>query len=374
MLTACAPGQPSTPAGSGVALSSPAAGVVAPPPVGARFDYQLGGAYPPDPAVQIVERDRRAMPVPGRYNICYLNAFQTQPEDAGWWRGNHEDLLLHDAAGRTVGDPDWPGEMLLDTSSTAHRAGVAAVVGPWIRQCAARGFLAVELDNLDSWTRSHERLGASDNVAMARLLVAIAHQVGLAVAQKNAVDIAARARATAGFDFAIAEECQVYSECADYVAVYGRHLMEIEYTDNGRAAFARACALRGTVVSVLLRDRRLLARAAPVTPTSSAHDAPRENGSQLASGRNPTQLRHPDAGQLVAAGIAAGEQQEQRLNRAGDQRAVTGPPVGVGRNQAQVAQPAAGVERRGQWPTHRPDPGGRGSGGIHRHGADQPER
>ena len=94
--------------------------------------------------------DRTAPPDPDRYSVCYVNAFQTQPgEDAV-----PEDLLLHDATGARVEDPDWPGEFLLDVSTAMTRRAVADLVGRWIDRCAADGYDAVEPDNIDSWTRS----------------------------------------------------------------------------------------------------------------------------------------------------------------------------------------------------------------------------
>ena len=63
-----------------------------------------------------------------------------------------------------------------------------------------------------------------------------------------------------GFDFAIAEECEVYRECGRYLRMYGRRVIEIEYTDNGRRAFLRACKARGSRISVLLRDRDVVPR------------------------------------------------------------------------------------------------------------------
>lgn len=63
-----------------------------------------------------------------------------------------------------------------------------------------------------------------------------------------------------GFDFAIAEECQVDVECGDYTDVYGRQVIEIEYTDNPRSAYTKACAARGKSISVILRDRDVVAK------------------------------------------------------------------------------------------------------------------
>jgi hypothetical protein len=262
-----------------VALSAPAEGARAPevsssatlavrtavpartlPPVNATADYQLGGAYPPARGVTLVTRDLTDVPARGVYSICYVNAFQTQPELRTWWLTKHPTLLLRTAKGRIVTDPGWPGEMLLDTSTSAKRSSLAAIMGAWFTRCAKAGYRAVEPDNLDSWSRSTGRLTLRQNAAYAALLSARAHALGLAIAQKNDTDMLAL-RSTTKFDFAVAEECQVYVECAAYTRVFGRHVIEIEYTDNGgRANFAKACAARGSSISIVYRDRNLVAR------------------------------------------------------------------------------------------------------------------
>jgi len=226
------------------------------PPAAARADYQLGGGYALPAGVRIVSRDRSDRPVPGAYSICYLNAFQTQPQDTGWWRRNHRELLLHDGSGGEVGDPDWPGEVLLDTRTPAKRTELAAIVGDWIDGCARSGFAAVEPDNLDSWTRSHGLLNRDGNIAYARLLTTRSHSRRLAIAQKNTAELASQARRI-GFDFAVAEQCQLYRECDAYTAVYGSRVIEIEYSDQGRSAFDAACRLRHQRASIIYRDRDL---------------------------------------------------------------------------------------------------------------------
>ncbi|MDT4919502.1 MAG: hypothetical protein QOI15_404 [Pseudonocardiales bacterium] len=229
-------------------------------PADARFDYQIGGAYRPAAGVEIVDRDRHAAPAAGRYNICYVNAFQAQPGQLGWWRREHRRLLLHDSAGHEVVDRGW-NEVLLDVGTPANRRALAGVIGRWIDGCAQRGFQAIEPDNLDSYTRSRGLLQASDAVAFAAKLTARAHEDGLRIAQKNAVELAGR-RSRTGFDFAIAEECQVYHECRGYTRRYGDAVIEIEYTDNGRRAFAAACAARGSRISIELVDRDVRAAGA----------------------------------------------------------------------------------------------------------------
>jgi hypothetical protein len=223
------------------------------PPANGQFDYQIGGSYTPDPSVQIVDRDRTDPPVAGKYNICYINAFQTQAEDVGWWRSRHPRLLLK-KSGRSVVDSAW-NEILLDTSTASTRRALARIVGRWMDGCRKRGYKAVEPDNLDSYSRSKNVLTLADNKAYASLLIRHAHARGLAIAQKNTSELG-RAGKRLGFDFAIAEECNAYDECGAYTGAYGGRVYEIEYPDNGGMAnYDQACAARGSSISIIYRDR-----------------------------------------------------------------------------------------------------------------------
>src|SRR3954449_3715650 len=130
-------GGPAVPTYAGMAVTLP--------PTGTDWDYQLGGSRPVPAHVGIVERDRHASPVSGKYNVCYLNGFQTQVEQKKFWRG-HWSLVLKDG-GKPVVDSVW-GEWLLDTRSSPKRRALARIVGRWTDRCSADGFDAVEFDNL----------------------------------------------------------------------------------------------------------------------------------------------------------------------------------------------------------------------------------
>ncbi len=229
------------------------------PPANAGLDYQLGGAYPPPSGVGIVSRDRHAAPAPGLYNICYVNGFQIQPDEEAFWMTDHPDLILRDSGGDPVIDTDWD-EMLIDVSTPEKRAAVAAIVGDWIAGCTADGFDAVEIDNLDSYSRSTGLLTMDDAVAAVRLFADAAHAHGLAIAQKNSSELVDR-RADMGTDFVVAEECNRYSECDVYTGAYGDHVLVIEYRqsdfDTGCSAYPE--------LSIVLRDRNL------VTPSGSGY-------------------------------------------------------------------------------------------------------
>jgi hypothetical protein len=226
--------------------TSPKAATVRLPPRHAGFDYQIGGAYPPPAGVRIVSRDRSDSPATGLYNICYVNAFQAQPQERSSWPA---DLLLRDARGKAVIDEDW-NEALLDLRTPERRERVAQRVNGWIDDCADKGFDAVEPDNYDSYTRSRNLLTAADATAFMRLLSRHAHARHLAVGQKNTAELAGL-RARTGLDFAVAEECGQYDECGVYAEAFDDRVVDIEYTDSG---LRKALARWGDRLSIVRRD------------------------------------------------------------------------------------------------------------------------
>ena len=227
-------------------LLSTAAPAYADLPAGTEADYQLGGNRPVPDRVGIVVRAREAKPAARRYNVCYVNGFQTQAGERSFWRG-HWRLVLKDA-GKPVADVAW-GEWLLDVRTPAKRRALARIVGRWVDGCAADGFDAVEFDNLDSFTRSHRLLKRKHNLAYAELLVRAAHRAGLKAAQKN---LAGYDGTRIGFDFAVAEECGRYRECDAYTDAYGDQVIAVEYR---RADFRWTCSHVGDLLPVVLRDR-----------------------------------------------------------------------------------------------------------------------
>jgi hypothetical protein len=221
------------------------------------FDYQLSGVYPPAPGVGGVVRDSSDLPVHGMFSICYVNGFQSQPGERNVWLNKHKALLLVDAKGKPISDPSWPDEFLLDTSTAERRNRIAVIINRTINICAKKGFKAVEIDNLDSYTRSSGRLTQNGALALARLYAIHAHAAGLAIAQKNSGDLGMHGRDQVGFDFAVSEECQRFDECSSYSNVYGWKFIDIEYTDDLRGTIAQLCADPQIPFSTIIRDRNL---------------------------------------------------------------------------------------------------------------------
>lgn len=237
-----------------------AAPTVTPLPDDVVADYQLGGAFPPDDDVNVVIRDREAPSVPGLYNVCYINVLQTQPDTLPWWEENHPNLLLRDEGGELIHDPNWVQEVVLDIRGPERKRELGRLLNSWFAQCAADGYQAIEADNLDAFGRSGDRVTLDDAEQLAAMMVDSAHANGLAIAQKNTLEIDGKAL---GFDFAIAEECQVYDTCHLSLDSYGTQIIQVEYTDNGLEAFEQACRERAGQHSIQLRDRNLLPPSDP---------------------------------------------------------------------------------------------------------------
>ncbi len=105
-------------------------------PPGTDVDYQLGG----NRSVPEQRRHRRAgtaSPLRSRaaYNVCYVNGFQTQPNERPFWR-RHWKPGAPETTVHPVVDGAW-GEWLLDTRTNASRRQLARIVGRWVEGCAA---------------------------------------------------------------------------------------------------------------------------------------------------------------------------------------------------------------------------------------------
>jgi hypothetical protein len=232
-------------------------------PTGGSVDYQLGGAYDPPAGVGIVARDSTAEPAPGVWSICYVNGFQTQPGELERWTAANGDLLLKGMGGRLVTDPGWPDEVLLDTSDASRVERISDILGVDIDRCAAHGFDAVEIDNLDSFTRSGGRLDLDGALALARAFADRVHARGMLIGQKNAAEQTRTIRDSVGFDFAVAEECVAFAECDAYADVYGDRVIDIEYPESGGMSAAEICSAQGRPLRLVIRDRDLVAAGSP---------------------------------------------------------------------------------------------------------------
>ncbi|MEO8261683.1 MAG: endo alpha-1,4 polygalactosaminidase, partial [Pseudolysinimonas sp.] len=247
------------------------------PPTNGKWDYQIGGPYTPLNNVQVVSRDRTVAPAPDsagapdRYNICYVNVGQTQPDEGtpnanaygttAWWLANHPNVILKGSNGQPIVDPNWD-EVVFDVRTAAQRAELASVIQPWFLQCKNDGYDAIEPDNIDLEVRSSGLETHAQVREYLKLLVTYAHSIGMAIGQKNAVtddnenpewqtDGPTFVDGVSGFDFAIAEECGRYDECGTFTAMYPGRVYVVEYNTTG---WNKGCTGWGSTLSVIQRN------------------------------------------------------------------------------------------------------------------------
>ncbi len=181
--------------------------------------------------------------------LCYVNA-------GAWeeWRpdaGDYPDAII----GRAY--PDWPGERFVDIRALT-------VLGPILEvrldRCAALGFDAIELDNIDTMhAETGFMLTENDQLVFNRWLAGEAHDRGLAIFQKNIPELAADLVDT--YDGAVTEDCAADGWCDD-MAPYpdaNKPVLAIEYSDvTDPGEFAAMCADRALgQLSLILKNRDL---------------------------------------------------------------------------------------------------------------------
>jgi hypothetical protein len=179
-------------------------------------------------AAQVRELHRR-----GRRVICYVNV--------GAYENFRPDRGRFPAA--VLGKPldGWPDERWLDI----RRLDVLGpIMTARISACRAKGFDAVEPDNVDGYTNDTGfGLDAADQLAYNRWIAAVAHRYGMAVALKNDLDQVAQLQPY--FDFAVNEQCFQYDECEALLPFIraGKAVLHVEY-ELARSEFcARARTL-----------------------------------------------------------------------------------------------------------------------------------
>ncbi|KAD3515439.1 endo alpha-1,4 polygalactosaminidase [Arthrobacter yangruifuii] len=221
---AAAASPPAPPATGGQAAS--AAPVWRPSPADS-WQWQLSGAIDVTVQADIFDVDFEtttteeidALKQQGRRLVCYFSA--------GSWEDYRGDAGQFPLAVRGEPMDGWPDEQWLDIR---QQDVLLPIVAARMDACAAKGFDAVEPDNLDGYVNETGfPLTAQDQLAYNRAVARLAHDRGLSVALKNDVDQIPEL--VEDFDFAINEECVRYDECGLYAPFTGagKAVLHVEY-------------------------------------------------------------------------------------------------------------------------------------------------
>lgn len=260
------PTQTSPPVESTDASATPtlAASAIAPalegwwqPELGVSWQWQLDG--PLDLAIEadvydIDLFDHSAAVVDelharGRKVICYISVGSWEE-----WRPDADDFPASVLGGDYEG---WPGERWLDIRQLDV---LAPIMEARLDLCSAKGFDAVEPDNMDAYTNETGfPLSYADQLAYNLWLAEAAHSRGLAIAMKN--DGEQVDGLLAIYDFAITEDCFAQGWCAIFspFSESGKPVLAAEYSDTGVDLDAFCALARELAFSPILKERDLMA-------------------------------------------------------------------------------------------------------------------
>lgn len=222
-----------------IQLSEPLAGAVLPVQV-----YDLDGFETDAATVAMLKAQ-------GIRTVCYMNV--------GTWEEWRPDAGAYPPS--VIGNAwdEWPGERFVDIRQMDV---LAPILIARLDLCAAKGFDAVDPDNIDTYGNTAETLGfpltEADQLRFNRWIGEQAHARGLAVGQKNVPELTPKLAET--FDFAVTEDCIADGWC-DAMTPYtdaNKPVFAIEYTDRMTAkTFADACAAQAMPLSLVLKHRNL---------------------------------------------------------------------------------------------------------------------
>ncbi len=200
-------------------------------PVTATWQWQLQGDVNTGYDVDVYDIDLFDSPTElieslhsdGRSVICYFSAgsLESFRPDAG--------VFARSAVGNPV--EGWAGEYWLDVRDASVRMAIDARLD----LAVDKGCDGVEPDNVDGYTNdSGFDLSAADQLDFNRFVANEAHERGLLVALKNALDLVPAL--VDSFDFAVNEQCFEFDEC-DALQPFldaGKPVFEAEYAASLR--------------------------------------------------------------------------------------------------------------------------------------------
>lgn len=188
-----------------------------------------------------------ALRAAGKTVICYISF--------GSWENWRPDKSRFPAS--VIGKPldGWPGERWLDIRQIAT---LAPIYGARLDLCKAKGFRAVEPDNLDAYENDTGfPTTRVDQIRYLKWIASAAHARGLSVGLKNVPELAPDV--IGNFDWALAEDCFAQRWCS-MLSLFintGKAVFSVEYTDN-QIDFTKFCARMTTLHFSPLYKRRSL--------------------------------------------------------------------------------------------------------------------
>ncbi len=155
----------------------------------------------------------------GRKAVCYLSV--------GSYEDFRPDISRFPTSVLGLTMDGWPDERWLDIR---QRDVLGPIMAARFDMCRAKGFDAIEADNVDGYANDTGfPITRDDQIAYDSMLADLAHARGMSIALKNSPELAGDLVDT--FDFAIVEQCYEYDECDAYTPFIdrGKAVLHVEY-------------------------------------------------------------------------------------------------------------------------------------------------
>jgi hypothetical protein len=178
----------------------------------------------------------------GAIAVCYV--------DVGTLEKGRSDFAQFPAAVVGPGVQGWPGENWLLVTAANQNTILPLMKARFDSWCMAKGFDAIEPDNLDAFTNI-SGVTQADNVAYDLAIASLAHALPLSIGLKNLlsdVDASSISTILASFDWALVEQCYEYTECDVYsqagsFLALGKAVWDVEYNQAPTCTQADAAHL-----------------------------------------------------------------------------------------------------------------------------------
>jgi hypothetical protein len=133
----------------------------------------------------------------------------------------------------------WPNENWLLVTAANQSVILPLMKARFVNWCQAKGFDAIEPDNLDGWTNT-SNISQADNLAYDLAIGQLAHTLPLSIGLKNIATSLSGSQLTmfvGTFDWALNEQCFEYTECAAYTQAgnflpAGKAVFDVEYNTS----------------------------------------------------------------------------------------------------------------------------------------------
>jgi len=161
--------------------------------------------------------------------VCYV--------DVGTWESYRSDASKFPAS--VIGNPNgWPGEKWLDVRQQSLL--LPLMKSRFENWCVAKGFDAVEPDNLDGWENDPGfPVTETENLSYDLAIAAMGHALNLSMGLKNLPENAPSLEPH--FDWALNEQCFEFGECSYFEKSFiakGKAVWDVEYNPSPDCASA----------------------------------------------------------------------------------------------------------------------------------------